>query len=153
MKIAIVSDTHNNFPVFNKIIEWLNKEGIKILLHCGDIESQEIIDEANNKFNGKIEFVKGNADVGLTNIPEVGEIKIGGRRIAFCHFPDIAKKLARSESYDIVFYGHTHRPWQEKMGNCQLINLGEVANIFYKSTFAVYDTDKDKLELKILEKL
>lgn len=153
MKIGIVSDTHDNLPVFTKILDWLNKEEIKTLLHCGDIENQEIIDTANEAFKGKIEYVRGNADMNLINLPEVKEITLGGKKIAFCHFPDIAKKLAGSNQYDLVFYGHTHRAWQEKIGNCQLINPGEAANHFYKSTFATYDTEEDKLELKILEKL
>ena len=69
------------------------------------------------------------------------------------HFPAEAKKMAQSGKYDLVFYGHTHRAWDEKVGNCHMINPGELAGQFYKSTFAVYDTDTEKLELKILEQL
>ena len=35
MKIAIISDTHNNWPNFKKAIEWIKKEKIKLILHCG----------------------------------------------------------------------------------------------------------------------
>ena len=41
MKIAIVSDTHGNVANFKKAVIWLNKEDIKLILHCGDIGSPE----------------------------------------------------------------------------------------------------------------
>ncbi len=153
MKLAIVSDTHNNWANFKKIIEWLNKEDIQLILHCGDIASREIIDEAKKAFKGEIKYVRGNADYDLTSIPEKSELELGGRKIAFAHFPDIAKKLCRTGNYTLVFYGHTHRVWEEKLNNCRLVNPGEAAGQFYKPTFAVYDADADSLELKILEKL
>jgi len=152
MKIAIVSDTHNNWANFKKAIDWIKKEKISLILHCGDISSQEIIDEAEKYFNGEIKFVKGNGDYDL-DLPEKMELEFNGKKIAFCHFPDLAKKMAQSGKYDLVFYGHTHRPWDEKVGNTHMINPGELAGQFYKPCFAVYDTVNGNLELKILEKL
>ncbi len=161
MKIAIVSDTHNNWTNFKKAIDWIKKEKIQLILHCGDINSREIINDAQKLFNGGIKYVRGNADYGLETIPYSEEVDIGGKRIGFAHFPDIAKKMAQSQNpstgsgqrYDVVFYGHTHRPWEEKIGNCRFINPGELAGQFYKPSFAVYDTSTDNLELKILEQL
>ena len=152
MKIAIISDTHNNWPNFKKAIEWIKKEKIKLILHCGDIQNQETIDNANKFFDGEIKFVKGNADWNM-DLPDKSEVEISGKKIAFVHFPNEAKKMAQSGKYDIVCYGHTHRPWDEKIGNTHLINPGELAGQFYKPTFAIYDTDTDELQLKILEKL
>jgi len=181
MKIAVVSDTHDNWANFKKAIDWIKKEKISLILHCGDISSQETIDQAKKLFGrpsfappslkllraGKasegqgIKFVRGNADFSVQDLPEKIELELDGNpstgsgrvRIAFCHFPDLAKKLAQSGKFDIVFYGHTHRPWDEKVGNCHMINPGELAGQFYKATFAVYDTFTGNLELKILEKL
>ena len=162
MKIAVVSDTHDNIANFKKAIDWIKKEKIQLILHCGDISTQETIDEVRKYFVGDIKFVKGNADFNL-DLPEKMEIEIEDpptpeatarrRKIAFAHFPDIAKKLAQSGKFDLVFYGHTHRPWDENIGNTYMINPGELAGQFYKPTFAVYDNATEKLELKILEKL
>jgi hypothetical protein len=152
MKFAVISDTHNNWPNFKKAIGWINKEKIQLILHCGDICSQETIDDARKLFKGEIKFVKGNADFNL-DIPEKMELEIATKKIVFAHFPDIAKKLAQSQKYDFVFYGHTHRPWDEKIGDCHMINPGELAGQFYKPTFAIYDASNSSLELKILEKL
>jgi hypothetical protein len=163
MKIAVVSDTHNNWANFKKAIEWIKNEKIQLILHCGDISSQETIDDANKLFTGDIKFVKGNADYDLPELPDSLEMEIGDppsqnasarrRKIAFVHFPSEAKKMAQSGNFDLVFYGHTHKPWDEKVGNCHMINPGELAGQFYKPTFAIYDTVTSLLELKILEKL
>jgi len=156
MKFAIVSDTHNNWANFKKAIDWIMNEKIELILHCGDISSQEIIDEATKYFNGDIKFVKGNADFNL-DLPEKIDLELENKKISFCHFPEIAKKLAQSGKYDLVFYGHTHKAWEEKINGCRMINPGELAGQFFKPTFAVYDTGPegypDKLELKILEKI
>ncbi len=152
MKIAVVSDTHNNMANFKKAIEWINKEKIQLLLHCGDICSQETIDEAEKIFDGEMKFVKGNGDYNL-DFPEKMELEFNGKNIAFTHFPDIAKKMAQSGKFDLVFYGHSHRAWDEKVGETHMINPGELAGQFYKPTFAVYDTVSGSLELKILEKI
>jgi len=152
MKIAVVSDTHNNWNNFEKAINWIKKENIQFILHCGDITTIETLNSSKNIFAGQIEFVKGNGDFNL-NLPEKKEIEIAKKKIAFTHFPKIAKILAESGKYDLVFYGHTHKPWEEKVGNCRLINPGELAGQIFKPSFAVYDTEKDFLELKILDQL
>ncbi|MCX6723640.1 MAG: YfcE family phosphodiesterase [Candidatus Staskawiczbacteria bacterium] len=169
MKIAIVSDTHNNWANFKKAIDWIKNQNIQLILHCGDISSQETIDEAKKYFSGDIKFVRGNADFDMQDLPDKLEIEIVDppssetlarrRKIGFCHFPDMAKKLAQSGKFDLVFYGHTHRPWDELVlsgvegKKCHMINPGELAGQFYKPSFAVYNTETGKLELKILEKL
>ena len=153
MKIAILSDTHDHVKNFNKAIGWLHQENIGVMLHCGDICNQETVDEAVRNFKGRLHFVRGNGDFNLTDIPEKMEIKLGGKNIFINHYPEAAKLAAESGKYDLVFYGHTHKPWEETINNCRLVNPGEMAGQRYKPTFAVYDTQTDKLELKILERL
>jgi putative phosphoesterase len=153
MKFAIISDTHNNWSNFKKAIDWINNEKIQLILHCGDISSQETINDAEKLFEGEIKFVKGNADYDLPDISDIVEFEVEGKKIAFVHFPSEAKKMAQSGKYDVVFYGHTHRAWDEKVGDCHMVNPGELAGQFYKPTFAIYDASNSSLELKILEKL
>lgn len=162
MKIAVFSDTHNNFANIKKALEWIQKQGIELVLHCGDTSSQEAIEKIK-KFKGEAKIVKGNADWKMDDLPEKTEIELDGKKIAFCHFPDMAKKMAQSGNFDIVFYGHTHRAWDEKVlmhpkqdakeKICHMVNPGELAGQFFKPTFAVYDTLTGQLELKVLEHL
>lgn len=151
MKFAIISDTHDNVANFTKALNWINKEGIQLVLHCGDITSQETVDEVLKSFQGEIKFVRGNGDFALDEIPEKIEMEADGKRIFFNHYPEISKKAAESGKYDIAFYGHTHKPWAEKIGKCILANPGEIAGQRFEPSFAVYDTKNEKLELKILK--
>lgn len=165
MKIAIISDTHDNLANIEKTLSILKKESIQILLHCGDISALDTLKTIMQGFLGKVHIVLGNADedtLELTNLKNKypgrlkiwgnsGEIKTGGKKIAFNHFPEIAKDLASIKDYDLIFYGHTHKPWEERIGKTRLVNPGNLAGIFYGPTFAIYDTKNEKLELKILD--
>ena len=165
MKIAIISDTHGNVKNFKKVLSWLDKENIKVVLHCGDIGSPESFKESLEGFDGEFYGVLGNMDKDYKldlkeyqayNVKvneELAEITIAGKKIALIHKPDRNKELAESGKYDFVFYGHTHKPWEEKIGQCRVINPGESAGQIFKPTFAVYDFGNDKLELKIIEML
>lgn len=172
MKVAIISDTHGNAANFKKVVSWLNAlpaqagQNIKLILHPGDIGSPESLKESLENFDGEFFGVLGNMDkhyeAAIEKYNQIPNVKveeetfkteIDGKRIAINHFPWNAKKLAQSGEFDLVFYGHTHRPWDEKIGECHMINPGELAGQFNKPTFAIYDTDAGKLELKILEKI
>lgn len=166
MKLAIISDTHDNVPNLEKALKWINKNKIKVIIHCGDLSAPSMLTKVIAlKFKGQINFVHGN--VGDRELLEevakkykkfiihgnAGKIEIDKKKIAFTHFPWLAEKLAKGGRYDLVFYGHTHKPWEEKIGQTRMANPGTLAGMFYRATFAVYDTKTDKLELKILEKI
>lgn len=170
MRIAIISDTHDNLENIKKAVQWLNEQGIKEMIHCGDIASKETITELAKLFDGKIYAVFGNMDkeyltqeevegLGLENFKIYagqGEVELGGKKFGFTHFPEIAKKTLRQAqggSFKIMFYGHTHKPWEENYEGTKLVNPGNVAGLIHKPTFAIYDTEADKLELKLLERL
>jgi len=164
MKIAIIADTHDNVASLKKAVNLIKKEEIKLIIHCGDIFLPDTLKEGLKSFQGKTYIIFSKADADFSGIPEksfknlprskvweeFGKAKLGGKNIAFCHFPEIARDLAKSQKYDLVFYGHTHKPWEEKIGKARLVKPGNIAGLFYRATFAVYDTKTDKLELKIL---
>jgi len=179
MKIAIISDTHDNIPNIEKFLSWAKENKIETIIHCGDIATGETIQYLTKNFKGKIYLVYGNMDAPYRNeiykkcnklknaklYGDIGELKIppsnsspikrGEKlRIAFCHLPNEAKALAQSGKYNLVFYGHTHKPWLETLpNNCQLVNPGTLGDVFQKATFAIFDTAAKNLELKILETL
>lgn len=197
MRIAIISDTHDNVPNIEKFLSWAKANQIEMIIHCGDVAAPGVIKKIfAEQFSGLMHVVHGNVsdrellaeicgetkniklygDVGVVRLPlNKGEdgrgsgnlspssspLLKGGEKgaewelqIAFCHFPDEARKLAATGDYGLVFYGHTHQPWIEKSANgCQLINPGTLGGLFQKPTFAFYDTESNNLELKILEQL
>jgi hypothetical protein len=171
MQIAIFSDSHDNWPNIEKAIKYLNKQKIRLIIHCGDVCAPLTLKEMVKLFKGKqIHLVKGNVDgdvdgfknvakkykkliyhgqTGLLNL-KIKNLKL---KIAFCHDPFVAKKMAQSQKYDFVFHGHTHKPWQEKIGQTTIINPGTLAGLFSKATFAIFDTQTKKAQLILLEKI
>lgn len=182
MKLAIISDTHNNSKTLQKAAKWMNENGVERIIHCGDISSPDFLLEMSAAFHKKIiDAVFGNADYDKENMEQLvkdgkisnivlhgdsGQIKISSNKIFLTHYKKVARAVALTGNYDLVFYGHTHFPWEEKIdcavqtcmdgdgrSICRMINPGNLAGMIYKATFAVYDFEKEKLELKILEKL
>lgn len=165
MKFAIFSDTHDNVPNTEKAIDYIKQQGIALMIHCGDIAAPAMAEFICKNFDGEIHAITGNVsgspeeiksktkDYNFTLYDETGKIEIDGKKIAFNHYPEEAKILAQSGQYDLVFYGHTHTPWEETFGKTKMLNPGTVSGMFSKATFAIYDTEKNKAELIILEKI
>lgn len=166
MRIAIMSDTHDNLATLDKTLAFLKQEKITTLIHCGDTSTLETIKYIRENFDGDLYATLGNDEKNpedritetsdlkrFKQFESAGELAIDGIKIAFIHYPDAAKNLARSGKYDMVFYGHTHKPWEERVGNCLVINPGNVAGVYYPPTFAVFDTDSMKAKLVRIDAL
>ena len=163
MKIAVISDIHGNEAYLAKAKQIIVKEQIKTVICCGDIQSEEMFHELDT-WKQKVYFSLGNADKELERklesgilYPEklryysdFGMVNLAGKKIAFCHYDFFAKKLAETQKYDLVFYGHTHTPWEEKIGKTTLLNPGEITAQFGKPTFAIYNLEKMKAKLIFL---
>ncbi len=167
MKIAIMSDTHDNLANFKKVIAFIKKEKVNLTIHCGDVCFADTLREALKDYKGDFLISKGNGDIEnfcfgklcpkefahVKFFEDFGKITANKKKIAFTHMPEKAKKMAESQKYDLVFCGHYHRPWEEKIKKTRFANPGNVAGLYYPPTFALYDTTNDKLELKILNRL
>jgi hypothetical protein len=166
MKIAIISDTHDNLATLDKFLAYIKENPVGAVIHCGDIADGGTLKHLAENFPDNILAVFGNMDYResvenaakkypgrIQLFKNFGQAEIGGLRIGFCHFPEIAKTRAKESDFDFVFYGHTHKPWQEQIGSCRLANPGTLAGMFYQATFAVLDASTRNLELKIVSRL
>ena len=70
---------------------------------------------------------------------EMADIEMAGRRLALNHYPEIARDLAQTGLYDLVFYGHDHLVHDEEIGPTRLFNPGELMGRLGTSTFAILD--------------
>jgi putative phosphoesterase len=159
MKIAIISDSHDNLENLKKFFDFAKKKKIKILIHCGDVCNGETLKEIEKNFE-QIYLCLGNADIKESLLEEAkktkifekkGKIEVSRIKIGFCHMFNLKEK--NLEGFDFYFFGHSHWPFLKKEGNCCLANPGNLAGLFYKATFAILDTKTKKVELKILEKI
>ena len=160
MKIAIISDVHNNLVNLKKVLDFCEQKKIKTIICCGDLANKETLDFLNDNFSGTIHYSFGNMDDDqLRNVPaeaqykhtflykNFGETEIGGKKISLVHYPDMARELCETEKYKFVFYGHTHKPWEENIGKCKMLNPGNVAGEIFPPTFAVWDDQTDNFQL------
>src|SRR3972149_3842906 len=131
MKIAIISDTHDNLQNLRVFFDFAKKENIEAIIHCGDTAHSETLDEILNNFSGSVFLSFGNMDFReefsnfknnerLKIFEEFGQTELDGLKIGFFHFPELAMENAKK--YDFVFYGHTHKPWLEKTKSYFLAN-------------------------------
>ena len=163
MKIAVMADIHGNMAYLERAKEIIDDSKIEIIIVCGDVQDFEALEELDS-WKQKVYLSLGNADYEIRYKLESGQIqtrnvevsldyghlKIGGTEVAFCHYPNYARKLAESGRYNVVFYDHNHRPWEEKVGQAIMLNPGEIQARDGKPTFAIYDLSQMKAELKIL---
>lgn len=160
MKIAVISDIHDNIPNLKKVLAYCNGNEVEKIICCGDLATLETLDYLNDNFSGDIFFTFGNMDQGhVATYPfsdsykhtkvfkEYGEATFEGYTVAFVHFPDVAEQLCVLGKYDYVFYGHTHMPWEKKIQNTAMLNPGNVANQRYAPTFAVWNTSSNLIDL------
>lgn len=169
MLVAIISDIHNNEVNLKKVLGYCAEKKIGKIICCGDLASNETLDFLCDNFSGEIFYALGNMEAGhltmsvlknTAHLPDgsiryknifinqkFGETVIDGKKIAFVHYPDQAKSLAETGKYAFVFYGHTHKPWEEMIEKCKMLNPGNVTGDLYPPTFATWDTENDQFEL------
>ena len=158
MKIVVISDTHDREVELKQFIKMINREGIKVLIHCGDFCAPFMI-KALTEFKGDVHCVFGNTDdryissklaenKGIKLYGDFAQVEIGGKKIAFIHNDGIGKLLAETDKFDAVFHGHHHKAYQKKVGNTLLANPGEMAGLNGIPTYGIYDTDVNEIEIK-----
>jgi putative phosphoesterase len=161
MKIAVFSDIHDNLARWREAAGIIKSEGIRAGICCGDVGDLETLQEIAKSFD-QIYLAFGNLDYHIKDKTEFfpesvewfkdfGDFEIDGVKIALVHNQHTAKELAKSDNYDIVFYGHMHTPWEDKAGGTVLLNPGEIAGQYGKPSFCIYDLKKMKAELKLLK--
>jgi hypothetical protein len=163
MLIAIISDVHDNLPKLKKCLDWCEKNKIEELICCGDLANQETLSYLAENFKKQIYLVRGNADSysekeikkfkNINYFGKTGKFKIEEKNIGVCHWPYLINKQLKNKNCEIIFYGHTHKPWFAEEDEIKKINPGEMSGMFGLSTFAVWNTKNNNLELKVLEKL
>ena len=143
MKIGIISDTHNLLRP--EVIQ--NLQGCDHILHCGDISSQEILDQLERI--APVKVVRGNNDKAWAeHLPLFLDFELGGLRIFMTHKKkDLPGDLT---PYDLVICGHTHQyaaDWQKPPGSRRslVLNPGSCGprRFIQPITMAILMTDPD----------
>ena len=130
MKILVISDSHGRNDDVAGVIRQVGH--IDMLIHCGDVEgSAYTIREAAH---AECHIVAGNNDF-FDSLPEEEEFMIGSHRAYLTHGhhyyisvgTEMLKSEAKARGFDIVFFGHTHKPLIERDENLLIINPGSIS--------------------------
>jgi len=157
--IGVISDTHDNMPQLDKAVDLFNERKVEHVVHAGDFTSPftfRILKELTCGFTG----IFGNNDGDKLLLQRMSEgrvfnqpyiFELGGRKIVLIHEHHIADALADSGHYNVVIYGHTHKPEIKKVNETLVINPGEAGSWLYgKSTVAIADLSTMTAEIVML---
>lgn len=140
MKIAIVSDTHGDIA---DLVLALRATKPDRFIHLGDYESDARAIARETKL--PYDAVGGNCD-GSRNPGKL--LTIDGKKIFLTHGHLFGVKMNLTRLYyhalemgaDVVFFGHTHRPFLENSGGILFCNPGSASRpVFGEGTFALWE--------------
>jgi putative phosphoesterase len=124
MKIGVISDTHNFFdPVIPK-----HFQGVDHILHGGDIGNPSILDQL--RAIAPVTAVRGNTDESGFAYRLTEVVTLGARKFLLHHIVNphaledsLASRIEQEQPHVVVF-GHTHKPFSEKIGSVLFFNPG-----------------------------
>jgi len=124
VKLGIISDTHDFLdPRIEKLFA-----GVDRILHAGDIGKHSLLVEL--ELIAPVTAVAGNTDDPVFGYPLTQRIEIGGRRFLMHHIVDPhdlrddLEALLATERPDVVVFGHTHKPFCERIQGILFFNPG-----------------------------
>ena len=164
MLFGVVSDSHDHNDNMRKALQEMQGMGIKTVLHLGDICAPTLYFDVLKNFEDNMRFVMvfGNNDgekimwtkLSMENAAidladgDFRELELAGKKVFMTHYPKIAELAAKSGNYDTVFYGHDHKAYSEKEGNCLLANPGEIMGLKYgRPSYGIWDSEKNSFEI------
>jgi len=162
MKIAIISDIHENFHNLILALQEMERRHIEQIICLGDLMNSGVakllatqaipvfmIWGNNDGEKVEITLASKKENSALTVSKNVYDfLTFDGKKIFISHHEDLAIPMAKSGEYDAVFYGHTHLIQKEKIANCWAVNPGEIAaGKTKKATFCIYDTTTNEVEI------
>lgn len=166
MKIAIISDIHENYHNLQKALEKIKDTGAEQIICLGDLINPgfaklfaksdiPVFSLWGNNDGEKVLITKVSLGEGsnLTMSDKTYDfLEIGERKLFLTHFEDLAKSMAKSGDYDAVFYGHNHEKSKEKINDCLVLNPGELST--HKTgiaSFAIYNTETNDADIIEIE--
>ena len=164
MLIGVIADTHDNLPLVEKAVKYLNDQKVGLVLHAGDYIAGFVIPKFK-QLNCKLIGVFGNNDgdhellkkrfsetTNCTIHDRFAAVEVEDYKIALLHGDELELLNAIIDSgyFNAVIHGHSHNKSIEKKGKTLAINPGELCGYLTgKPTLALLDTSKN--EAKIME--
>ncbi|MEO0271429.1 MAG: metallophosphoesterase [candidate division WOR-3 bacterium] len=163
MKIACISDTHDNLEAVVKAFKKINQRKIDFVFHLGDIISPFTLNKIREIYSGKLVAIFGNNDGEKQGLyerakslnfeiyepPLLYELK----KIKFMLFHIYPEDyFAETKGIDFLLFGHWHKVIHVRKENTIFLNPGEACGYLYdKKTFAIIDLKTKEVEIVNIE--
>jgi putative phosphoesterase len=159
VKAGILSDSHDHAAAVAAALALFRAEGVGVILHLGDVCSPRVL-SGYRECGIPILAVFGNNDDDRDGLQDVtgGAFRPGpriealaGRTILLAHsYEELQPELSGRGRFDMVLFGHTHRPLTMRMGKALVLNPGETCGFLRgKHTCAIVDLST--MEPRIVE--
>ena len=153
MKIAVLSDTHGNYPLAIQMLDRFSN--LDCIIHLGDtLQDADVIECALDvpvvKLAGNCDtspkaprelLLTINAMTFLLSHGDLYRVKTGMERIY---------QKASSENAAVVLYGHTHVPAIQKQGKILLVNPGTLKEAASKQSLAILTIQNSEVSAEIV---
>ena len=147
VKILVVSDTHGMDRVFYDL--YRKVKPVDMVIHAGDTQGSE--DDMANFVDCPFAAVMGNNDF-FSTLPKDRVFDYNGKRffITHGHYYSVSSGYdrivdeAKSRGADFAIFGHTHRPYYEKIDGIHVINPGSLSyprQFSRKPSYAMIEID------------
>jgi len=152
MKIALLSDSHDNWNALKSAVTKANQKRYDVMLFAGDLTRPKGV-EILAEFAGPVHQIVGNMGQSIDGIwaeakdtdnvifhGEVCDIERKGVRMYMQHRPETVDTEAQTDTYDLCVHGHLHEFRHERIGGTHLINPGALTRRSHPPEWAVFNT-------------
>lgn len=156
MIVGLLSDSHDDMGALQRAVDLFNCRAAAAVIHAGDFCSPftwEVLGKIEGAFVGI--FGNNDGDRLLLRERSGGAIhrqpwitSLAGRKTVVVHEPVLVDALADSGDFDLVVFGHTHKPSVGERGGTLVVNPGKTARLHRgSSTAALLDTETMDVEV------
>ena len=161
MRIGVISDTHitsksDSLP--KEILEAF--KNVDMIIHAGDLVELSALEKLKQSCKN-IRAVYGNMDSleVKSKLPAKDIITIENHKVGVTHGyggpVNIREKIAdmfKDQKVDIIIYGHSHTPFNEKINNILYFNPGSPTDKIFApyNSYGILEIN-DKIEAKIIK--
>jgi len=161
-RIGIMSDSHDNRAAVKEAVSFFNGASCGLVLHAGDIIAPFTAEELS-RCSCPVKAVFGNCDgekqglrrkfAGWGEILEPPlDFEWTGLRFRLVHTDDRVDEFVNSKKFDVVVFGHTHKPEIRKEQGCLAVNPGECGGwLTGKKTVSLLDAESRSAEIISLD--
>ena len=137
MRIGVISDTHipdkaNAIP--QKVLDEFKK--VDMIIHAGDLVDLSVLEELKSTCKN-VKAVWGNMDPQEARkvLSEKEILGVGKYKIGIMHgygapnrLVELLTEIFKNDDVDLIIFGHSHSPLNEKRGNILFFNPGSLTD-------------------------